>query len=70
VVAFGLDQNGPGEAVNMLRFPVIGQDPAVIMGGYPDIGNIHAGVTDGFLDIGDKTFSEEIKKPFAWRVCF
>jgi len=61
VVAFGLDPNGPGEAVTMLRFLVIGQDPAVIMGGYADIGNIHAGVTDGFQDIGDKHSPKKLK---------
>jgi hypothetical protein len=38
----------------MLKCPVTGQGPVVIMDGYPAIGNIPAEVTDGFRDIGDK----------------
>jgi hypothetical protein len=38
----------------MLKFPVIGQDPAVIMGGSPATGNIHVVAIVGSPVIGDK----------------
>ena len=54
----------------MLKFLVIGQDPADIAVGQPATGKMAAEATGGLRDIGDKTFSEEIEKPFARRVCF